>query len=46
MREGKRVSNTLYTLYNKSSESNVTSRLAHVTKPRSQTLDFSPDYAK
>ena len=27
-----------------SSESNVTSCLAHMTKPRSQTLDFYPDY--
>ena len=33
MWEGKRVSNTLYTLCSKSSESNVTSRLAHMTKP-------------
>ena len=41
MREEKRVSNALYTLCNMSSESNVTSCLAHVTKPRSQTLDFS-----
>ena len=46
MCEGKRVSNALYTLCNKSWESNVTSRLAHMTKPRSQTLDFSPDYAE
>ena len=40
MRDGKRVLNTLYTLCNKSSESNMTSRLVHVTKSRSQTLDF------
>ena len=46
MRKGKRVSNALYTLCNKSLESNVTSRLVHVTKPRCQTLNFSPDYAK
>ena len=44
--DGKRVSNSLYTLCNKSSESNVTSRLAHVTKPVCKTLGFSPDYAK
>ena len=43
MWEGRRVSNALYTLYNMSSESNMTSRLAHVTKPRSSTIDFSPD---
>ena len=40
MHEGKKVLNALYTLCNKSSESNVTSRLAHVTKPNSQVLDF------
>ena len=38
MHEGKSVSNVLYTLWNKSSESNVTSCLAHMTEPRSQTL--------
>ena len=46
MCEGKRVSNTLYNLYNKSSESNVTSYLVHVTNPRSQSLTFSPDYKR
>ena len=40
MHKGKRVLNVLYTLCNKSSESNVTSCLAHVTKPSSQVLDF------
>ena len=34
LREGKRVSNVLYTLCNKSLESNVMSHLAHETKPR------------
>ena len=44
-REGERVSNSvLYILYNKSAESNVTSGLTHVTKPRSQPLYFSPEY--
>ena len=43
MREGKRVSNALYILCNKSLESNMTSHLAHMT---SQTLDFPPDYEK
>ena len=42
MHKGKRVSNALYTRCNKSLESNVTSRLAHVTKLRSQILDFPP----
>ena len=44
MREGKRVSNVLYILRNKFSGSNETSDLAYVTKPRSQTFDFPPDY--
>ena len=46
MRAGRRVSNMLYALCNKSLESNVTSCLAHVTKPMSQTLGFSSDYEK
>ena len=38
---GRRVLNALYTLCKKSSESNMTSHLAHVTKTTSQTLFFS-----
>ena len=36
MCEEKRVSNVLYTMCNMSLESNATSRLAHMTEPRSQ----------
>ena len=46
MHAGRRVSNALYTLCKKSSESNVTSRLAHVTRTSNQTLCLSPDYEK
>ena len=43
--EGERVSNgVLYILYNTTAESNVTYGLAHMSKPRSQPLYFSPDY--
>ena len=46
MRKGKRVLNALHTLCSKSSESNVASRLVHVTKPRCSTLGFSLGYEK
>ena len=41
MCEEKRVSNVLYTMCNMSLESNATSRLAHMTQPRSQGAKHS-----